>query len=85
MGLEETDDGTAFKAAGPWLQHVHLASRTRILPGQDDRSFLSGFRGLKAIDYRHYCSLECGIPEGTEREVAIPAAFEFLRGQWDEA
>jgi len=85
IGKEEKSDREAFVTAGPWLHHVHLASRTRVLPGQDDRSFVEGFRGLQQIGYRDYCSLECGIREGTNPEEEIPKAFRFLQQQWQEA
>ena len=85
MGIEESDDGKAFVASAKWLSHVHLASATRLLPGQDKRSFTSGFRGLKAIGYRGYCSLECGIRKGTDPNVEIPKSFRFLERQWQQA
>jgi sugar phosphate isomerase/epimerase len=83
MRIEETSDMGAFLSAGPWLHHVHLASRERNLPGQDDRSFVDGFRGLKMVGYRDFCSMECGIKG--EKEVEMPKSFEFLRRQWAEA
>ncbi len=83
MAIEETSDFAAFVAAGDWLHHVHLASRTRVLPGQDDRSFVDGFRGLKWIGYQDYCSFECGVRG--DRETEIPKAMTFLRDQWAEA
>jgi len=82
MGKEEKDDRAAFVRAGKWLHHVHLASRTRVLPGQDDRSFIEGFRGLKQIAFRDFCSLECGVKKDTDPEVEIPKAFRFLEEQW---
>jgi len=83
MCKEEKDDEAAFVTAGKWLHHVHLASRTRVLPGQDDRSFVAGFRGLKRIGYQDYCSLECGVRGKPEEE--IPKSFRFLEKQWKEA
>ena len=83
MKKEETSDREAFVAAGTYLHHVHLASTTRKLPGQDDRSFVEGFRGLKLIGYQDYCSLECGCKGKPEEE--IPKAFSFLKKQWEEA
>jgi sugar phosphate isomerase/epimerase len=83
MHIEETSDMGAFLSAGPWLHHVHLASRRRKLPGQDDRSFVDGFRGLKMVGYQDFCSLECGI-EG-EAEAEMPKSFDLLRRQWAEA
>jgi sugar phosphate isomerase/epimerase len=82
MGKEEKDDREAFAKAGPWLHHVHLASRTRVLPGQDDRSFVEGFKGLKQIGFRDFCSLECGIKKDTDPEIEIPKAFRLLEDQW---
>lgn len=83
MYIEEPSDMGAFISAGKWLHHVHLASRKRVLPGQDDRDFTNGFRGLKMIGYQDFCSLECGV-EG-DREVEIPKAVKFLREQWQKA
>jgi len=83
MCKEEKDDEAAFITAGPYLHHVHLASRARNLPGQDDRSFVAGFRGLKKIGYQDYCSLECGVRG--DPVVEIPKSFELLKKQWQEA
>ncbi len=83
MCIEETSDCGAFLSAGKYLHHVHLASKARNLPGQDERSFVDGFRGLKMIGYQDYCSLECGCKGNPE--VEVPKSFEFLRKQWDEA
>ena len=83
MYIEETSDMGAFLSAGKYLHHVHLASRTRKLPGQDDRDFTDGFRGLKMIGYRDYCSFECGVLG--DREVEIPKSVKFLQEQWRKA
>lgn len=83
MGIEETSDMGAFLSAGAYLHHVHLASRKRNLPGQDDRDFTNGFRGLKMIGYQDFCSLECGVVG--DREAEIPKAVAFLREQWRRA
>jgi hypothetical protein len=81
--LEETSDRGAFISAGNRLHHVHLASRIRVLPGQDERSFVDGFKGLKWIGYQDFCSFECGC-QG-DRNVAIPKSMAFLREQWAQA
>jgi len=83
MGIEEPSDLGAFISAGKYLHHVHLASRIRVLPGQDDRTYLDGFRGLKMIGYQDYCSYECGVRG--EREAEIPKSMAFLRDQWAQA
>lgn len=83
MFIEETSDMGAFLSAGAFLRHVHLASRKRNLPGQDERDFTNGFKGLKMISYRDYCSFECGVLG--DREVEIPKSVKFLREQWERA
>lgn len=83
MGIEETSDLGAFLSAGKYLHHVHLASRIRVLPGQDDRSYIDGFRGLKMIGYQDYCSYECGVRGDRDQE--IPKSMAFLRQQWAQA
>jgi sugar phosphate isomerase/epimerase len=83
MNFEEPSDQGAFISAGPLLHHVHLASTKRNLPGQDERSFVDGFRGLKRIGYRDFMSLECGMIG--DKEVEIPKSFKFLREQWEQA
>jgi sugar phosphate isomerase/epimerase len=83
MFFEETSDMGAFISGGTYLHHVHMASRLRKLPGQDDRQFVDGFRGLKWIGYQDYCSFECealGDPA-----VEIPKSMAFLREQWEKA
>jgi sugar phosphate isomerase/epimerase len=86
MAVEETSAMGAFLSAGPYLRHVHLASKTRVMPGQDpeDAAFYQdGFRGLKAIGFREHCSFECGCRG--DRKVEIPKAMQFLREQWEKA
>ncbi len=83
MYIEETSDLGAFISAGDYCHHVHLASRRRVLPGQDERSFVDGFKGLKWIGYQDYCSLECGC-DG-DRMVEIPKSVAFLKEQWEQA
>ena len=83
MFIEETSDLGAFISGGPYVHHVHLASRIRVLPGQDERQFVDGFRGLKWIGYQDYCSFECGV-QG-DRDEEIPKSMAFLREQWAKA
>ena len=87
MGIEETSCLGALLSGGAYLHHIHLASKTRVLPGQDreeDRPrYLDGFRGLKLIGYRDYCSYECGCRGDREKE--IPKSMAFLRDCWAEA
>ena len=84
---EETSDYAAFMAAGPYLQHVHIASRgNRVMPGEDGDvdNYVDGFRALKELAYPHYVSFECGC-RSEDRAAALTAAVSLLRRQWDEA
>ena len=54
-----------------------------MLPGQDGHQFVDGFRGLKWIGYRDYCSFECGVHGNAQEE--IPKSMAFLRNQWAKA
>jgi sugar phosphate isomerase/epimerase len=84
---EETSDYAAFMAAGPYLQHVHIASRgNRVMPGEDGEAdnYVNGFRALKELEYPYYVSLECGC-RSEDRVAAITAAANLLRSQWEEA
>jgi len=83
MYIEEPSDLGAFISAGQLLHHVHLASRERVLPGQDDRRFVEGFRGLQWIGYQDYCSFECRVRG--DPHVEIPKSMAFLRREWEEA
>lgn len=86
MKWEETSDAGAFLSAGPYLQHVHIASRgTRNMPGEDGAvdNYVDGFRALKQLDYPYYVSFECGSKG--DRMQTVPAALELIRAQWDEA
>jgi len=85
MFREETSDLGAFISGGKYVHHVHLASRLRNLPGQDDRSFVEGFRGLKMIGFREYCSMECSHKKKTDPDVEMPKSFRFLEEQWKQA
>ena len=80
---EETSDYGAFMSAGKYLQHVHMASRgRRLMPGEDGEAdnYIDGFRALKALNYQHYVSFECGTRGN--REETVPTAVKLLREQW---
>jgi sugar phosphate isomerase/epimerase len=83
MYIEETSDLGAFISGGSKVHHAHLASRIRVLPGQDERQFVEGFLGLKWIGFQGFCSFECGVKG--DPEVEIPKSMAFLRDQWAKA
>jgi sugar phosphate isomerase/epimerase len=80
MHREETSDLGAFISAGSYLHHVHLASRTRKLPGQVYgpgealpkaealREAKAWLRGLKADEVRTFCeAYRLPLPSTLER------------------
>ena len=77
MHIEETDTPAAIKRAGDYIQHVHLADNTRLLPGTGDIDFAAGFGALKEIGYDKYMALECGVPG--DPDVELPKCVEFLK------
>ena len=86
MTSEETSDYGAFMSGGDLLQYVHMASRKRrSMPGEDGNAdnYIEGFKALKAINYQHYVSFECGC-QG-DRNIVLPAAVKLLREQWEAA
>ena len=83
MTIEEPSDMGAFISGGDKVKHVHLAGRIRKLPGQDDKRYVDGFRGLKIIGYQGYCSFECGVKG--DAKVEVPKSMQFLRDEWEKA
>lgn len=84
MYNEEADDMGAFISGGSLVQHVHLANGPkRTLPGQEEHSFVQGFRGLKYIGYDKFVSFECGVKG--EKETEVPKCLDFLRSEWEKA
>ena len=82
MTSEDPSDSGAFLSAGPYLQHVHIASRaTRNMPGEDGAvdNYVDGFRTLKQMGYANYVRIK------GDRRQTVPAAVELARSQWKEA
>lgn len=86
MTAEETSDYGALYSGGPYLRHVHVASRgKRRMPGEDGEldNYVEGFRALKQMNYPYYVSFECGSTG--DRAQTVPVALELLRSQWEQA
>lgn len=86
MTAEESSDYGALYSGGPYLRHVHIASRgKRRMPGEDGEldNYIDGFRALKQMNYPYYVSFECGSTG--DRAQTVPAALELLRTQWEQA
>ena len=88
MDTEETSQMGALISAGPLLKYIHLAGGVnnprRTFPGENDMTFVDGFRGLKYIGYQGFCSFECGCAK-EDREQAFQDSIAFLRAQWELA
>lgn len=79
MSIEERDIAASIRKAGSWIQHVHLADSTRLLPGYGHTDFASGLKALKDIGFDKYMAMECGIPG--DPAVELPKSAQYLR-QW---
>lgn len=77
MHIEEADIPSALAEARQELAYVHLADSNRQRPGRGHTDFRPGFAALRRIGYAGYMSLECGVPEPREHELATAA--EYLR------
>jgi sugar phosphate isomerase/epimerase len=62
MSIEERDISASIRAAGEYIQHVHLADSNRLLPGFGHTDFRAGFEALKSIGYKNYMAFEAGFP-----------------------
>ncbi|MCW3006424.1 MAG: putative sugar phosphate isomerase/epimerase [Solirubrobacterales bacterium] len=58
MNLEEESIAQAFRAAGPHLQHVHLADSNRAAPGSGHLDFGPIVQALADVGYDGYLSFE---------------------------
>jgi sugar phosphate isomerase/epimerase len=58
MNLEEVSIPDAFRAAGPHLQHVHLADSNRAAPGSGHLDFAPIVQALADVGYDGYVSFE---------------------------
>ncbi len=82
MHIEETDTPEAFRRAGKYVAHVHLADNTRQEPGTGDIDWAAGLGALKDIGFTGYLAYECGITGTTtdEKRAAIKRSVEYIRG-----
>ena len=77
MHIEETDTPEAFRQAGEYIAHVHMADNTRMQPGTGDIDWQASLQALKDIGFSGYLAYECRI-DGERRE-ALRVSVEFVR------
>ncbi|QOV18806.1 sugar phosphate isomerase/epimerase [Blautia liquoris] len=58
MNIDESDMGRAIRAAGSWIQHVHIADNDRYYPGHGHLSFREILQALRDINYEGALALE---------------------------
>ena len=82
MHIEETNTPEALRAAGQYVQHIHLADNTRQEPGTGDIDFVAGFRALRDIGFTGYMAYECGVSgkDAAGKEAALIKSLEYIRG-----
>jgi len=76
MSIEESHIEESLERYSAYIHHVHLADSNRLLPGYGHTDF-SSLRVLKAAGYKHYLSLECGVPGNPD--VELPKALNYLK------
>jgi len=78
MNIEERDIGESLRKYASYICHVHLADSNRLLPGHGHTDF-SSLQVMKQAGYKHYLSLECGVPG--DPAVELPRSLAYLRSR----
>lgn len=77
MQLEERSFSEGFRAAAPFLSHVHVCDSNRCAPGRGNFDFGEILGALKNAGYRGFVSLEVlQVPDAKE---ALERSIEVLR------
>jgi sugar phosphate isomerase/epimerase len=80
MHIEEVDTPDAWRQAGRYVGHVHMADNTRLQPGSGDIDWHAGLQALKDIGYDGYLAYECSL-QGSPKE-ALRESVQFIREVW---
>ncbi len=78
MHIEETDSPEAFRQAGKYVGHVHVADNTRMEPGTGDIDWRAGLQALKDIGFDGYLAFESAV-SGTDPLQSLQRSVDFLR------
>ena len=79
MNIEDIDNSEAYRAAGKYLKHIHLADHNRQLPGTGRNDFKSILRALEEIGFDGYLSLDCVPPRPSDVKVFLNAAMDYMK------
>jgi len=77
MHIEETNTPEAFRQAGQYVGHVHMADNTRKQPGTGDIDWRAGLQALKDIGFAGYLAYECSLLG--EPKAALKESVRFIR------
>jgi sugar phosphate isomerase/epimerase len=78
MHIEETDTPQAFREAGQYVGHVHVADNTRQEPGTGDIDWCAGLQALKDIGFSGYLTFESAV-SGDDPMQSLQVSVNFLR------
>lgn len=78
MHIEETDTPEAFRQAGKYVGHVHVADNTRMEPGTGDIDWPAGLQALKDIGFDGYLTFESAV-SGENPQQSLQRSVDFLR------
>ncbi len=81
MHIEEISTPDAFRRAGKYVAHVHMADNTRQEPGTGDIDWAAGLGALKDIGFEGYLAYECGVSGDTpeQKGEALRKSVAFIR------
>ena len=77
MHIEETSTPQAFRDAGKYVAHVHVADNTRLEPGTGDIDWKAGIKALKEINFKGYLAFECAL--SGDNAQSLRRSVSFLR------
>lgn len=80
MDQEEQDFPNAIQEANDWINHIHLADRMRLPPGQGGIDFRTYLQAFQRVGYQGFLSVEC--LERPDPLTAAQMAANFLLPQF---
>lgn len=81
--IEEQSIDSIFKAKD-YIGCVHIASRTREVPREEDFEYLIPWiKAIEEVGYEGYISLECSPPKEVEALKRFPKIFRDSLGRWE--
>lgn len=79
MNIEDIDNCEAYRAAGKYLKHIHLADHNRQVPGTGRNDFQAILRTLEEIGFTGYLSLDCVPPRPPDLETFLGESMAYMK------